>query len=166
MVVLDSSAVIPLLKIGKLDLIFHNFSEIFVPVAVWEEVVVQGKEFGKQYALFEGNKEKFTHIPCQKKEDAKEFAKNNSIDVADAEVLFLAKEKNDVLLTNDAALHACCVSQGVKVWWLTTLILASVKRKYITKKEAEEVLMQLVSAGGMHLRSDIFVELLLIVRNL
>ncbi len=167
MVVVDSSAIIPLLNIGKLELIRKNFSEFVVPQIVWEEVVENGKLFGKPYSLFaQGKNVWFSIVSERKKEEAKTFAKEQEIQEADAEIILLAKERNQILLTNDAAMYACCLTQGIQSWWLTTLVLASVKKKIITKNEAEQILFELVTTGNMHLRTDVFVELLLILKNL
>lgn len=154
MVVVDSSAIIPLIKIGRLDLIRKLFKNIIIPSVVWVEVVEEGKKRGEPVSEFEKGKDVWFKVEeCKDKE-------------ADLAVLELAKEKKDTLLTNDAAVYYTGLSLNIKVWWLTTLLLACVKNKKISKEEGEDILLKLVSTAGMHLKSDILSELLMIIKNL
>lgn len=154
MVVVDSSAIIPLIKIGKLDLIRKSFKNIIIPSLVWDEVVEEGKKLGKPISEFEIGKDIWFKIEKCKGEEA------------DLAVLNLAKEKKDLLLTNDAAMYYSGLSLNIKSWWLTTLLLSCVKNKKINKEEGENILLELVNAAGIHLKSDILSELLIIIKNL
>lgn len=154
MVIVDSSAVIPLIKIGRLDIIRKLFKNIIVPSVVWEEVVEEGKKLGKPVGEFEKGKDVWFKVEECKDEDA------------DIAVLNLAKDKKDILLTNDAAVYYTGLSSDIKVWWLTTLLLSCVKNKKITKEEGENILLELVNTAGIYLRSEILSELLIIIKNL
>jgi predicted nucleic acid-binding protein len=167
MVVLDSSAVIPLITVGRIDLLQKNFPTVFVPAVVWKEVVEAGKNLGKNVHAFERGRDAWfvVHSSPDKKE-VQTFMKALHLEEADAEVLLLAKQKNDILLTNDAALYACCMTENVVAWWLTTLLLASLKKKIISKQEAEAILLELVHTANIRLSSDILAQLLLMMRNM
>ncbi len=167
MVVLDSSAVIPLLTIGRLDIIKKMFKEVYVPSIVWQEVVEEGIKSGKRVIEFEKGKDVwFQILPSPLPTMCSVFAKANHLHIKDAAVLLTAKQKKDVLLTNDAALHACAISQQTPAWWLTTLLLAATKKKVVSKSEAEMILFDLVHIAKMRLNTDVFSELLGIIRNL
>ena len=154
MVVVDSSAIIPLIKIGRLDLIKKLFTKVIIPSAVWEEVVEEGKKEGRPLGEFEKGKDVWFKV------------ENIQEDEADAAVVNLAKKKKDILLTNDAAVYYTGISSNVKSWWLTTLLLVCVKKKKISKEEAEYILLELVNSAGIHLKSGILSELLMIIKNL
>lgn len=154
MVVVDSSAIIPLIKIGRLDLIRKSFKDIIIPSLVWNEVVEEGRKLGKPVSEFEKGKDVWFKVEkCEGRE-------------ADAAVLNLAKRKKDVLLTNDAAVYYMGLSLNIKSWWLTTLLLSCVKNKKIKKEEGEDILLELVNTAGIHLNSGILSELLMIMKNL
>lgn len=161
MVIVDSSALIPLIKIGRLDLIKKIFKHTIIPSVVWEEVVVEGKKLGKPIVDLEEEKDWFKIIDVKKLDSSSESIQGTDLSIAN-----LAKERKDVLLTNDAALYYYAISQNIKVWWLTTLLLACVKKKKIAKQEAENILLELVNTAKIHLKSDILSGLLLIMRNL
>ena len=154
MVIVDSSAIIPLIKIGRLDLIRKLFKNIIIPSIVWREVVEEGKKLGKPINEFEKGRDIWFKVEkCEGEE-------------ADVAVLGLTKEKEDILLTNDAAVYYNALSSNIKVWWLTTLLLACVKNKKISKEEGENILLELVNTAGIHLKSEILSELLIIIKNL
>ncbi|MBI5002466.1 PIN domain-containing protein [Candidatus Woesearchaeota archaeon] len=166
MVILDSSAIIPLITIGKLELLRKNFDKVVVPFVVWKEVVEEGKKLGKNTLSFEQGKDVWFEVVEQREEKTKEIKSLHRLQENDALVFLLAKEHNDILLTNDAGLYSCCQAEGINVWWLTTLLLASVKKKIITRTEAEAALLALVNSAHIRLRGDILAQLLLIIKNL
>ncbi len=167
MVVLDSSAIILLLKIGRIALVKKVFKTIIVPQVVWQEVVEDGKKLGKPTYDFESEKGHwFQVVECKNKNEANQLALSERIQHADAEVLLIARERNDILLTNDAGLHSCCKSKNVEVWWLTTLIFAAAKKKLLTKEEAEKIVLDLVTIAKMRLSGEVLSEILIIIRNI
>lgn len=163
MVVVDSSALIPLIKIGRLDLLRNVFAKILIPEPVWEEVVTEGKRLGKPIREFEEGVDKWYKLARYGKKI--EFIDKN-LEKNDFIVFSIAKDNNEVLLTNDASLYYYALSQNVKSFWLTTLLLYAVKKKKLDKTEAENILLEMVNTAGLHLRSDILSELLGIIKNL
>ena len=162
MVVVDSSALIPLIKIGKIDLLKKVFNRIIIPEPVWKEVVEEGKRIGKSVGEFDGDREKLFKVV--KFDEAK--PEDTNLEKNDFIVFKIAKNSNDILLTNDASLYYYALSQNVKSYWLTTIILVAVKGKKISKNEAENILLELVNTAGLYLKSDVLSELLMIIKNL
>ena len=62
----------------------------------------------------------------------------------------LAKQKKDILVSNDSALIKIGRIKGIKCWWITSCIIESLKRKIINKKEAKDIILSLVK-NGMYL---------------
>jgi len=162
MVVVDSSAIIPLIKIGKLKLLKKSFKKIIVPEQVWQEIVIEGKKFNKPIKEFEDGRDKWYKVVNldEKLEEEENLEKNDFI------VFKIARDSKEILLTNDASLYYYALSQNVKCLWLTTLLLYATRKKIITKNEAEDILLELVNTAGIHLKSDVLSELLVIIKNL
>ncbi len=162
MVVVDSSAIIPLIKIGKLELLKKSFKKIIVPEQVWQEIVIEGKKFNKPIKEFEDGRDKWYKVVNldEKLEEEENLEKNDFI------VFKIARDSKEILLTNDASLYYYALSQNVKCLWLTTLLLYATRKKIITKNEAEDILLELVNTAGIHLKSDVLSELLVIIKNL
>ena len=161
MVVVDSSVLIPLLRVGKIEILFQCFDSVVIPEAVWEEVVTEGKELGKVFAAIEENAKKFKMAKI--KDD--ELLKIKGLQYNDLRVLATAKIQNDLLLTNDATIYGVALSQNIKVWWLTGLVLYAVKIKKLSPEEGRNLVLELVNAGA-YLKSDILARVLLVLSQI
>jgi predicted nucleic acid-binding protein len=152
MVVVDSSALIPLAWVGRLDLVAGAFDNIRTTEAVRAEVLTEGKrgtakldEFLEDVAVHE--------TP----EQADEMASMGGIAAADASVILLAADEEAILLANDKALIEVARSHGVECWWVTTLLLRCAKAGDLSAEEATDVLYDLVDQG-MNLHPKVYAQ--------
>lgn len=161
MAVVDSSILIPLLRIGKIGLLFKCFNEVVIPKAVWDEVVTEGKELGKVFAAIEENAKRFKLV----KLNDEAFPKIKGLQENDLKILQTAKIQDDLLLTNDAAVYGAALSQNIKAWWLTGLVIHAVKIKKLSPKEGRIIVLELVNSGA-YLKSSVLTQLLLTLEKL
>lgn len=127
-VVCDSTVLIGLAKIGKLDLLKQIYEEVYIPEAVYTEVVSRGK--GKP-----GVRE-IANALWIKKEPVKE---RRTVDLliaemgyGEAEVLVLGKELNaDWLLVDDERARTAAVSAGFNIIGLAGILLLAKQLKLI-----------------------------------
>lgn len=152
MVVVDSSALIPLAWAGRLDLLTVVFDEIRTPDAVRDEVLVDGKRGTAALNAFLDDV-RIHDTPA----DASEMASLEGIAVADAAVILLATEEDERLVANDKGLIETARSHGVDCWWVTTLLLACRKEAILTASEATDVLYELVNEG-MNLHPKVYTQ--------
>ena len=111
-VVSNSSPLIHLAKIGKLDLLRSFFSEVFVPEAVYKECVVEGK--GKDDAT-KISEARWIRVRKIKDEKLKR-ALMVELDEGEAEAIVLALEESaDLLLLDDYEARRIARSLGLKV---------------------------------------------------
>ena len=142
MVVVDSSALIPLARVGQLALITTVFEEVRTTEEVREEVLAEGKRGTASLSSFLDDA-----AICEIPSDAEEVASLEGIAVADASVILLAEDGEEVLLANDKGLIEVARTHGVDCWWVTTLLLKCAKDEILTATEATDVLYDLVDAG-------------------
>lgn len=152
MVVVDSSALIPLAWVGRLDLVSAVFVEIETTEKVREEVLVEGKR--GTAALERFLDDVAIRDPPVEAEDVAEL---EGIAVADASVVLLADETGEPLLANDRGLIEVARSHAVDCWWVTTLLLKATKDGVVGSAEAKDVLYDLVDAG-MNLSPQVYVR--------
>jgi predicted nucleic acid-binding protein len=152
MVVVDSSALIPLAWIGRLDLIPTTFDEVRTTEEVRAEVLAEGKrgtavleEFLSDVAIHD--------TPAR----ADDVASMEGIAVADASVILLAEDDEAILLANDRGLIEVARSHGVECWWVTTLLLSCTKNGDLTPDEATDLLYDLVGEG-MNLHPKVYAQ--------
>lgn len=150
MVVVDSSALIPLSWVGRLDLISATFDEIRTTEHVSEEVLTEGKRGTATLRSFLDDV-----AICDTPPEAEEVASLEGVAVTDASVILLAADGEDVLLANDKGLIEVARTHGVECWWVTTLLLKSTKEGVLTSAEAVDVLYDLVNSG-MNLHPQVY----------
>ncbi|MBA7544081.1 hypothetical protein ES705_36427 [subsurface metagenome] len=156
MIAIDSSPLIHLSKIGRLDIL--ESYELITTESVREEVIVEGK------AGVSRLKELFKRVEVIKLsgediDTASSVAKSEDVHQADAELLLLAKMRNCTLLTNDRALVLLARSLGIKVWWVTTLILNLMKAGRLSKEEGKDILDDLIMSG-MKIETSVYIRIL------
>lgn len=157
MVVVDSSALIPLARAGKLELIEKVYEEIHAPEEVYRETVEEGK--GKQGTA--ELKEFFQDIDLSRSKDERieNIAEMEGVAKADVSVVLLAERKNEVLLANDRGLIDFARMRQVETDWVTTLILRAVKENVLDKEGGKEALYNLVDSG-MNLKNKVYSRIL------
>ena len=142
MVVVDSSALIPLARAGQLDLVTDVFDVCHVTEEIVDEVVVEGKRGSSALQSFvEGCT--IHEIP----DEATQVADLEGITTADASVILVAQTRDDRLLANDKGLIEVARSLDVDVWWVTTLLLKAKKDGVLDTDEATDILQDLVEVG-------------------
>lgn len=153
MVVVDSSALIPLAWVGRLDLITTVSEDVRTTNLVREEVLIDGKRGTAALDEFFGNV-----TVCDTPGAADDVATMEGIAVADASVILLAETGEDLLLANDRGLIEVARSHGVDCWWVTTLLLRCRKAGHLTESEATDLLYDLVDEG-MNLHPKVYAKI-------
>jgi predicted nucleic acid-binding protein len=160
--ILDSTPLIYLTKIGRLDLLLSE--EILIPRAVYEEVVTKGLEEGFLDAKIiqdtvEKKAIKVRELGPRQKKEAKELMKFAEIEIGEAEAIVLAKDQKAELLMDDAVGNGVAKALNVIALWTTSFILKLVSEQHLQKGEAREIIKQLVEAG-YRINEEVLVELL------
>lgn len=150
MVVVDSSALIPLARIGRLELIASCFDEVRTTGGVRDEVLVDGKRGTAQLESFVETVSVHERPPR-----AESVAQLEGISTTDASVILVADETETPLLANDRGLIEVARSHAVECWWVTTLLLKCTKEDILTGDEATDVLYDLVD-DGMNLDPKVY----------
>lgn len=160
MVVVDSSALIPLARVGRLDLISNSFESVRTTDAVQEEVLVAGKPGTTALQTF------LTDVSIHSTPaEAERVAELDGLAVTDASVLLLADERSEVMLANDKGLIEVGRTFGVDCWWVTTLLLSVTKEGDLTGDQAGDVLYDLVDTG-MNLHPKVYSRVLAALEDL
>lgn len=156
MVVVDSSVLIPLSRTGKLSLLKIFFKKIRITNDIYEEMKAGSTGVSE---IEKACKDWIFLNELKNLEKINDISRLEGIENADASIILLAEEKQDILLSNDFALIAIARSKGIECWWLTTFLLRCLERKIITKKEAKQALFDLVQEG-MRLSNEVYSAIL------
>ena len=116
MPIIDTSCIIYLIKIGRLSLLRSLFSKISITQEVLNEMeegtgITELKEKINDWIFIEKK---------ENKNSIKQLSKEEEIEYTDASLILLAKQKKDILVSNDSALIKIGRIKGVECWWLTS----------------------------------------------
>ena len=161
MIVADSTSLIHLSKIGKLEILRQVFNQIIIPEAVYNETVIKGQEkliisannIGSQKWIIKKN------LNENQKLESKNLLKNANIDLGEAEAIILAKTDNLGLIIDDGVGIKVAESFGIETFWTTSIILKAVSKKILTKTEAKTIIENLVKTG-LHIKPEILILIL------
>lgn len=119
-VISDSTILIGLVKIGKLDLLKEIFSKVYIPGEVFKEVVERGK--GKPGS--KDIKEAAWIEPKSVKDKIQVSFLLGSLEKGEAEVLVLAREMNaDLILLDEEKARKSAVIAGFEIMGLLGLFI-------------------------------------------
>ena len=161
MAIVDSSVLILLSRINKLALLKKYFKQIMISQDIYDEVKI-----GVGASEIEKACKRWIRIGKPKDfNEIDNISKSEDIEKADASIIVLAKEKQEILISNDYVLIMVARSKGIECWWLTTFLLRRLKRKIITRKEAKQILFDLIEAG-MRLDNAVYATILSEIENM
>jgi predicted nucleic acid-binding protein len=127
-VVSDSSPLIALCDLGKLDLLRLLYGQVVLPDAVWRETAIMGQDKPERKELLEAS-----WIECVKVRNqvlAKSLAQK--LDVGESEAIVLALELNADLLLMDERLGRNVASRfGIDVTGVVGILLVSKSQGYL-----------------------------------
>jgi len=156
-VIVDSSALIPLSRVGRLDLLRAMYGRVKTTRDVYRECIDEGAARPGVDALREACQ---TWIEVMRPpKGASRLADAEGIEPADASLLLACERARDVLLTNDDHLMRVARARGVRGRWLTGFVIAAARQGLLTPAEAKDLVTQLVGEG-LWLAPEVFVAVL------
>ncbi|MEW6069999.1 MAG: DUF3368 domain-containing protein [Candidatus Thermoplasmatota archaeon] len=160
-VVLNSTPLIYLTKIGKLLLLKKLFGEIIIPKEVFKEVVIKGKREGFSDALIIEEELRKGWIKVKDVEKDKRLMRfTPELDIGEVEVITLARKiKPAIVLIDDACGRAVAESFELNVKGTIYVLLKAYKNKLLSNKEIIELIDKLIFAG-FRIAPEVYVNML------
>ncbi len=138
-VISDSSPLISLAVIGKLDILGNLYKEMYVPAAVYEEVVKADKPFAGELKLFLNGRTKSV-----KNRMAVEML-SGDIGAGEAEAIVLALEQQPgIVLIDDLKARRFAKMNGLKIIGTMGILLKAKKEGLV--KEIKPLISELLSS--------------------
>lgn len=153
-VVSDSSPLIHLAKIGRLELLKHFFGEIIVPEAVYKECVTEGK--GREDAKNIEKAEWIKVIRIKDKNLNKALAM--VLDEGEAETITLALEElADIILLDDYEARRIARNYRLNI---TGIIGILIKAKYAGKVGSLKEELEKLKETGFWINAELYTKIL------
>jgi len=156
MIVSNSTVLIYLAKIGKLNLLKELFGEVLIPAEVFDEVVIRGKEhqhpdaFIVESAVEEG----WIHI-----KNIKVFGEleDFGIDPGEAHAISLARSLGVPVLLDQTHARNAAKAFGLKHRGTIFVLLAALRKKLLTSENYQDSLEDLVKTG-FRMSDEVYLE--------
>lgn len=149
----DSSALIPLSRVGRLDILKELFGRVQTTRDVYRECVQEGAARPGTEVLARALEDWIEVVETPR--GARRVAAAEGVEPADASLLLACERSGAELLSNDAHLLRVGRARGVRGRWLTWLVLEAARRDVLTRPEARDLLGELVREG-MRLSPHVF----------
>lgn len=160
MIVSNSSPLIYLAKLKKLELLKDLFKEITIPEEVYLEVV-KGKKEKYLDAVRIGNSIEKGWIKVKKIKIIKEIERFSSeIDLGELATINLALHlKAKLVLIDDASARTIAEIFGLNVKGILYVLLKTYEKKLIKRDETKEIINQLLFEG-FRISQELYIELM------
>jgi hypothetical protein len=153
-VVCNSSPLIHLAKIGKLELLKDYFTEISIPEAVYRECVIDGKDREDAKRI---ENAAWIRVVDIKNIDLKK-ALNTVLDGGESEAIVLAlQESADLILLDDYEARELARTYGMKI---TGTIGLLIKAKYEGDISSIDEMLKKLRRTGFWLSDDLYTKIL------
>lgn len=145
-VVSDTTPLISLLKISRIDLLERLFGEVLIPYAVFHELTVDERF---QLEADQIRQKKFITVkPVNNPESADILKRATGLDQGESEAIVLTDEsKADLLLMDEAKGRTVSAQMGLKIMGTIGILMAAYEEKELTADEVRECIDGLQRAG-------------------
>ena len=145
-VVSDTTPLISLLKINRIDLLERLFGEVFIPKAVFDELTVDERF---RLEADQIRQEKFIIVKSvNNPESANILKRATGLDQGESEAIVLTDElKADLLLMDEAKGRNVSAQMGIGIMGTIGVLMAAYEEKELTSDEVRECIDGLQRAG-------------------
>lgn len=145
-VVSDTTPLISLLKINRLDLLEKLFGEVLIPQAVFDELTIDERF---QLEADQIRQKKFISVkPVNVPESVSILKRATGLDQGESEAIVLTDElKADILLMDEAKGRSVSAQMGFSVMGTIGILMAAYEEKELTSDEVRECVNGLQRAG-------------------
>ena len=147
LIISDSTTIITLLNIGRLDVLKNIFSLVYIPQKVYDEVVIEeGILLEKEFFIVKEINDKNLYTLLSK-----------SLDAGECEAIVLAKEMELSLIIDEKKGRKIASNLGVNIFGFIGLLVLNYKKEMLTKEDTLDVFYKAKEQGfrvGMRLESE------------
>jgi predicted nucleic acid-binding protein len=158
LVVCDSSTLIHLTSIGRLDLLQTFYGQITIPPAVWNEVVEQGAGRAGAQEVAEARQAGWITLLAPADEPLVDLLKRD-LDAGESEVIALAIERQaDLILLDESEARRIAERYGLAKTGVIGLLIRAKRQGLVDSLQAE--LDRLQTQGGFWIEAELYNQVL------
>jgi len=159
----NSGPVMSLAKLGSLELLYNLYGQIYIPSAVYFEVVIHGLDSGYPDAYYIRSSILKDHIAIINVSDSEMSDDISSLplDVGEKQSLYLAiRDKFDLILLDDLKAREEAKALGLNVKGTLGIIVQAYREGYINLDEVEEIIQTIIARDDIWISSELCLKVL------
>lgn len=154
LVVSDTTPIISLLKVNRIDVLEFLFGEVYIPNAVYKELTsnqlfIEEAEKIKNSAFI-----KTVNIPMD--DSLNMLRRATGLDLGESEAIYYADtHEADLLLMDEAKGREVAKTMGLKITGTIGILIAAYREKYLSKEEILRII-SILRNSGRHISDQLF----------
>mgnify|MGYP002509896722 FL=1 len=157
-VVADTTPLISLMKIDKLALLQSLFGKVYIPEAVYQELV-RNPLFEREAQIVK-NCEYICVIKISDERAVRILRRATGLDLGESEAIVLTDEQQaDLLLMDEAKGRAVARQMGIKIMGTIGILMIALEKHKITYAEIVPSI-EILRNSGRHIKNELYEELL------
>ena len=157
-VVADTTPLISLMKIDKLALLQSLFGKVYIPEAVYQELV-RNPLFEREAQIVK-NCEYICVIKILDERAVRILRRATGLDLGESEAIVLTDEQQaDLLLMDEAKGRAVARQMGIKIMGTIGILMIALEKHKITYAEIVPSI-EILRNSGRHIKNELYEELL------
>ena len=137
LIISDSTTIITLLNINRLDVLKNIFSLVYIPKKVYDEIVIEEKiTLNKNFFVVKEINDKNLYTLLTK-----------SLDAGESEAIVLAKEMNLSLIIDEKKGRKIASNLGINIFGFVGLLVLNYKKEMLTKEDTLDIFYKAKEQG-------------------
>ena len=137
LIISDSTTIITLLNINRLDVLKNIFSLVYIPKKVYDEIVIEEKiTLNKNFFVVKEINDKNLYNLLTK-----------SLDKGESEAITLAKEMNLSLIIDEKKGRKIATNLGINIFGFIGLLVLNYKKEMLTKDDTLDIFYKAKKQG-------------------
>ncbi len=137
LIISDSTTIITLLNINRLDVLKNIFSLVYIPKKVYDEIVIEEKiTLNKNFFVVKEINDKNLYTLLTK-----------SLDKGESEAITLAKEMNLSLIIDEKKGRKIASNLGINIFGFVGLLVLNYKKEMLTKEDTLDIFYKAKEQG-------------------
>ncbi|MCD7717329.1 MAG: DUF3368 domain-containing protein [Lachnospiraceae bacterium] len=156
-IISDTTPIISLLKIKHLDLLQKLFGEIWIPNAVYEELISNKKFSNEARQIMEV--EYIEKVQVGDSKSVRLLQRATGLDAGESEAIILSDEKKaDILLMDEAKGRLVAKQMGLTIMGTVGILMTAYEEQLLTSLEIEQCI-EALRENGRHISEKLYQQL-------
>ena len=137
LIISDSTTIITLLNINRLDVLKNIFSLVYIPQQVYDEITIEEKiSLDKEFFVVKAISDKNLYTLLTK-----------TLDKGESEAIVLAKEMNLSLIIDEKKGRKIASNLGINIFGFVGLLVLNYKKEMLTKEDTLDIFYKAKEQG-------------------